>query len=159
MNKHPKSVLGKRWKIKDTSRMKGHTPWNKGKGNKAKCACGKVFNASPSDVRRGRKSCSLACKDQTGDKNGSWRGGVTPDHVRIRKSSEYRVWRRAVMKRDGGRCVKCKSEKDVQVDHIKSFALHPELRFKQSNGRVLCKKHHQETPTFGYNVKYLSSKK
>jgi 5-methylcytosine-specific restriction endonuclease McrA len=41
------------------------------------CAtCGKVFLAFPSQVKLGRKYCSLACCPRGGSDNGNWRGGL-----------------------------------------------------------------------------------
>jgi len=80
-----------------------------------------------------------------GEKNPNWKGGITPINEKIRHSIEYRNWRMKVLKRDYFRCINCghKSNgnyKDVIVDHIKPFSLYPELRFKISNGRTLCRK-------------------
>ncbi len=88
-----------------------------------------------------------------------WRGGVNPVNDSIRKSVEYKLWREAVVKRDNYTCVWCgtrqtwnkktKRMDKVQADHIKPFALFPELRFEVSNGRTLCVPCHRSTPTWG----------
>lgn len=44
------------------------------------------------------------------------------------------------------------TEGRLDVDHIKPFALYPELRFEVTNGRVLCFKCHLLTETFGARV-------
>lgn len=77
-----------------------------------------------------------------------WRGGVTPEHERVRKSVEYKAWRTAVFQRDRYTCVECGAKKDLNADHIKSFARFPELRFDVSNGRTLCVPCHKKTPTY-----------
>lgn len=87
--------------------------------------------------------------------NGSWRGGVTPEHHKIRKSQEYRIWREAVFARDNWTCVLCgdRSSKDnpviLHADHIKPFAFYPDLRFAIDNGRTLCRSCHLQTDTHG----------
>jgi hypothetical protein len=79
----------------------------------------------------------------TGERNRNWRGGVTPEHEKFRKSLEYKEWRNAVLKRDKWKCVKCgvvQSRKvKMIVDHIKPFTLFPELRLVVNNGRTFCK--------------------
>lgn len=68
---------------------------------------------------------------------------------RIRKTPEYKEWRRAVFTRDRYTCQECGaiSEKGKQVHleahHIKSFAKYPKLRFSVSNGLTLCRDCHR----------------
>lgn len=90
-----------------------------------------------------RKKISENHADTSGINSGSWKGGVTPIHERIRKSKEYILWRTAVFTRDDYSCTKC-GEKGgkLNADHIKPFALYPELRFAIDNGQTLCKKCH-----------------
>ncbi len=86
-----------------------------------------------------------------GKDNPNWNGRPTTDS--IRKSVEYLEWKYAVIKRDDYTCVWCgiKSRK-IHVDHIKSFASYPELRFDVSNGRVLCIPCHKKTDTWGRHI-------
>lgn len=90
-----------------------------------------------------------------GDKGGGWRGGVTPIHETIRKSLEYKLWRESVFKRDNYICVFCGANNKngnrttLNADHIKPFALFPELRFAIDNGRTLCVPCHRKTDTWG----------
>ena len=96
-----------------------------------------------------------------GEKGSGWRGGVTPIHVTIRHSIEYRLWRTAVFKRDNYTCVWCglKSGNGVAVvlnaDHIKPFCDYPELRFAIDNGRTLCRECHKKTDTYAGKYKRL----
>ena len=82
--------------------------------------------------------------DMCGDKHPMWKGGITPIHQQIRISKQYKEWRKKVIERDNFKCVLCGKEQhgreSLIVDHIKPFALYPELRFEISNGRSLCKK-------------------
>lgn len=104
---------------------KGFTPWNKG------------------------KSAPWA----TGEKNKNWKGGVTSENERIRKSPAYKEWRKMVFQCDDYTCVLCGVKGgDLQADHIKPFSLYPELRLQLSNGRTLCKPCHIRTPTYGYKA-------
>ena len=84
------------------------------------------------------------------EKNPAWKGGVTPAHELIRKSSEYKLWREAVFKRDDYTCQICfKRGGRLNADHIKPFALFPELRLAIDNGRTLCAECHRKTETWG----------
>lgn len=88
--------------------------------------------------------------------NHLWKGGITKKNMSIRSSMEYKLWREAVYKRDDYTCVWCgiKGGK-LNADHIKPFALFPELRLAIDNGRTLCVNCHKTTDTFGYrsNIK------
>lgn len=91
---------------------------------------------------------------QKGEKNHFWRGGIYPEHRRIRNTVEYRLWREAIFERDNYTCVWCglRSAKGVKAilnaDHIKPFAHYPELRFALDNGRSLCIECHKKTDTY-----------
>lgn len=118
-----KSYLGRHWKIKDTSKMKGRIPWNKNK----------------------------KFPQFSGEKHPNWKGGYVK-HLdkRIRKSLEYRLWRKSVFERDNYTCVWCgKRGCKLNADHIKPFAFFPELRFAIDNGRTLCVECHKTTETYG----------
>jgi hypothetical protein len=82
-----------------------------------------------------------------------WKGGVSVIQEGIRKSKEYKLWRKAVIERDSYRCIWCGSIENLQVDHIKPFALFPELRFAIDNGRTLCANCHKTTDTYSLRVR------
>lgn len=86
-------------------------------------------------VREGRHNC--------------YKGGITPINKKIRNSSEYKIWRRAVLERDNYTCVWCSCKEKLHADHIKPFYLFPELRFAIDNGRTLCEPCHKTTDTWG----------
>lgn len=84
-----------------------------------------------------------------GDKHWNWKGGISPINKRIRNSLEMKLWRKAVFERDKYTCVWCgQIGYKLSVDHIKPFALFPELRFAIDNGRTLCWECHRKTDTF-----------
>ena len=88
-----------------------------------------------------------------GAKSHFWRGGIWPEHLRIKRSIEYRLWRKAVFERDNYTCRFCGIRGGkLHADHIKPFALYPELRFAIDNGRTLCVPCHRKTDTFGWNT-------
>ncbi len=112
---------------------KGCIPWNKGKKN--------VYSLETiremSNAKKGQKS-------------NLWKGGITPVNTMIRASLEYKLWRKSVFERDNYICIWCGQKGGkLSVDHIKPFALYPELRFAIDNGRTLCIDCHRKTDTWG----------
>jgi hypothetical protein len=102
--------------------------------------------------------CSIGQKgmpklNQRGDKHWNWQGGLTSNNEKIRKSLEYKIWRRAVYERDNYTCVMCNERGGkLQADHIKPFSLYPELRLAIDNGRTVCGDCHKKTDTYGHRV-------
>lgn len=90
----------------------------------------------------------------SGQNSPNWKGGITPLNSKIRHSLEYKLWRSSVFERDNYTCVWCgaRSERGsvvmLNADHIKPFALFPELRFAIDNGRTLCVPCHETTDTY-----------
>ena len=81
-----------------------------------------------------------------GQKPWNWKGGITPENIKIRHSVEYKKWRVEVFKRDNFTCQICRVRgKYLEADHIKPFSLYPELRLDISNGRTLCKTCHKNS--------------
>lgn len=113
-----------------------------------------------------RKKLSEAFK---GEKSKLWRGGVSSINKIIRASLECKLWRESVFKRDNYKCIWCgtksNTKKDINgkwiiinADHVKPFALFPELRFAIDNGRTLCEPCHKTTDTYLWknNLKKLN---
>lgn len=59
-----------------------------------------------------------------------------------RKSKEYQAFRKAVLKRDGNKCVFCGAETELCVHHIIPFSKNNELSIDVSNGQTLCEQCH-----------------
>lgn len=84
----------------------------------------------------------------TGEKNVNWKGGITSASRRERLRFR-RVMQKKIFARDNYTCVKCdKADGGLSVDHIKSWADHPQLRFEEDNCQTLCMGCHYEK-TFG----------
>jgi hypothetical protein len=120
---------------------KGLLPWNKDKKMSPE-SCKKL-----SESRKGyrptievRKKLSEAHK---GEKSSLWRGGrmeFYPENERIRKSFEYKLWRKAIFERDKFTCQKTGVIGGKLVaHHINNFNDFPELRLAIDNGITLLK--------------------
>ncbi len=88
-----------------------------------------------------------ACAAMVSMRYPNWRKVVPPEvlgFVVERESDEVRLWRNAVLKRDGRVCQKCGSTKALHAHHIVRWADSPEMRVVLSNGLTLCEPCHKE---------------
>lgn len=113
--------------------------------------CGEFFT-----VQNYRKDmarfCSHECEHRHRDQ------GRTAQNERQRKSAAYRAWRTLVFERDDYTCQACgRRGGDLHADHVRPFAYNPELRLEITNGRTLCVKCHQKTPTYGIGAVRLAN--
>lgn len=95
----------------------------------------------------GRRNLSEAKRGKClGEANPNWKGGSKPDPVRNRYQAK--VWVKTVKERDCWTCVQCGAKDKLHAHHIKSWKLHPELRFDVDNGTTLCEHCHQAAHGF-----------
>lgn len=128
----------------------GQKAWNKGITGEKSHFFGRKLSEKHKESIRNRTS---------GEKNHFWKGGVSPVNERIRKTSQYKLWRIAVFQRDNYTCVFCLARGGkLHADHIKPFAYYPELRFAIDNGRTLCEKCHHQTDTYGSKAQKFKNK-
>lgn len=116
---------------------KGNIPATKGKKRPPRS---KTWSENISNSHKG-----VPQLNRRGEKCHLWKGGITPENLKIRASIEFRLWREAVFARDNWTCQKyfIKGGK-LHPHHIKNFAEYQELRFALDNGITLSKKAHRE---------------
>lgn len=141
-------------RMKLSKSITGHRPYFQHKGSDSPqwkgglqlmvCKyCSRDFLVKPYRLMEA-KFCSWSCFNKYRDE------GRTTSNERARKSSEYKSWRQSVFERDNYTCQNCDKRGGLlNADHIKPFALFPELRTELSNGRTLCVECHKNTATFG----------
>ena len=136
-----KLSLEHRKKIGDSHRGELSYQW---KGGRPKCACGKQLKNYYA------RECNF-CFHLRFKEEGHilWQGGITNRNKLLRNRKEQKDWRKAIFERDNFTCQACGVRGvELHADHIKPFALFPELRLDLNNGRTLCVPCHKKTPTF-----------
>ena len=140
--------------VPKTAFKENHKPWHKGMkidrqkhphyGHFQKHS--KASRERMSEKRKGRIPWNKGLKGfQAGKTNGRWRGGITPQNIKIRMSIEYYLWHEAVFARDNWTCQKYGIRGGrLHAHHIQNFAQYPELRFAIDNGITLSDKAHKE---------------
>jgi len=124
-----------------TEFKKGNKPWHTGKKNA---------------IRTWNKGIQF--KQITGKNHWNWKGGKSPQNIKIRNSIEYRIWRRSVFERDKFTCQRCgQIGGKLNAHHVKEFAFFPQLRFDISNGKTLCVNCHKKEGTYK-GKKYAATK-
>lgn len=91
------------------------------------------------------KTKLLFSKTRIGAGNGNWKGGITFNSRKFRKSREYQEWRKEILRRDNNSCQyqNCGIKTNI-VHHIKPAKDYPDLRIVESNGMTICDKHHKQ---------------
>lgn len=170
----PKGMSGKKqskeWKEKQSKRLKeqyesgkrksvmfGKPAWNRGKKTPKliKLKISKTMSGRRSSVKtefkigNQNKNFKKDWSNQKGGNHWNWKGGITPELMKLRNSSMYKIWRELVFLRDNFTCQNlnceyCKNKPGVYLHahHMKSFAKYPRLRFKVNNGITYCKNYH-----------------
>lgn len=157
-----------------TTFKKGQIPWNKGIDNRPICRdCDKKIDyrstycnkhsqigLKSSKWQGGRPICIKCnkiinyyrefCRNCYKKENHHWwKGGITKENILIRTSKVYKLWRLSVFKRDNHTCQICGIRGGLlHADHIKPFALFPELRLDLDNGRTVHAECHKTTKSY-----------
>ena len=136
---------------------------SKVRGTKRPNMCGENNPSKRTEVRK-KISDKMLGREQPklrGENCHLWKGGITSENEKARKSKTLVVWRKAVFERDRYICQKCgKHGGDLQAHHIVPFSVSKQLRTEVSNGQTLCKACHRQTDTYGNRIKtnvYMAS--
>ena len=127
--------------------------------------CSKSFQVYPYRVREGTgKYCSYSCRSKGilkefpyimerntpppvryGSEASGWKGGVSTENEKARRSPQFKEWRIGIFERDNYTCQDCnKRGGRLHPHHIKSFSEYKEERVKLENGVTLCYHCHRE---------------
>lgn len=131
----------------------GLIPWNKGtKGlvvisKEQRIKISKSLKGMPHPWINNQWRKGKPRLDFRGKNHPMWKGGVSKanrtERYTIMNTIEYKLWREAIFKRDSFTCRSCGDIGGVlNADHIKPFAIYPELRFAIDNGQTLCRDCH-----------------
>jgi len=102
--------------------QKGYNPWNKGLSFLPKNFFDRIYGK--------------------GKTHRNWKGGITSENHRERLRFRHEM-QELIFIRDRYRCQVCGQEGgNLHIDHVKQWAEHPELRFKENNCRTVCRACH-----------------
>lgn len=92
-----------------------------------------------------KHKAKMKASAKKGKDNNMWKGGVSSENEKQRKTLGYKFWRKACFERDNFTCQKTGiSGGKLVVHHINNFADFPELRTAIDNGITLSDKAHKE---------------
>lgn len=117
----------------------------------------KIRKNSPTTFKKGHKPLTDGANllvYQKRENHWNWKGGITPEVIRVRGSKECREWRERIFERDNYTCQFCgKRGGRLEADHYpvmfsqifreKNWELLKDI----SNGRTLCRPCHDGTKT------------
>lgn len=117
----------------------------KSRSEETKRKIGKIHKGKEISIGMRMKLSKFWKGKRSGESNPSWKGGITPENLKIRQGIEIRLWREAVYARDSWTCQKCGDNKSGKLNahHIQNFANYLELRTSIKNGISFCQKCHK----------------
>ena len=118
--------------------------------------CGNEFSRPRAEAnsRNDIRFCSTKChgvwqsKHLRGRHSWSWQGGITPKHIALRRTPEWKEAVRCIWLRDKARCQRCgkyagkRGGKKFHIHHIVPFADDQSIACKKDNLILLCSECH-----------------
>lgn len=122
------------------------------------CECGKKKSIENYSIKRGiAKSCGCYQKEkaqltfkkmhesQKGKNHPNWKGGISTERELFHASKKTKEWKHSIYKKDNYTCICCGQKGyELNVHHIKPYAIYPELRLDENNGATFCVNCHRE---------------
>ncbi len=147
---------------------KGHTHWKHPNSRKTQFTKGQQGHKGFHHTELSNEKNRLAHLGKlTGAQNPSWKGGITPLLIKIKRLSIYKAWQAAVLKRDNFTCRQChKRGGDLTPHHLTAFsfliqhfkignvkdAAESTWLWNVRNGVTLCPACHAETSNYGWRA-------
>jgi len=124
---------------------KNHSTFGKGMSEDTKRKIGLITSKAMKGKHNSPKT-EFTTEKIKGEKNNRWKGGITPENLKIRNSPVYRNWIKSVFKRDNWTCQKYKIRGSIKLvaHHIENFNDIIDKRFNIDNGITLSDKAHRE---------------
>lgn len=124
-----------------------------------KCSCGLIVSV---DARKLKSGAKTKCGGSVRHIRPKFRindnelfNPFDPTYIKeLRKTSEYRRYRKDVLEKDGYKCVICGVSDNNEVHHIYPFASYPNFRFDVKCGITLCKNHHSVSEPESFHALY-----
>lgn len=132
---------------------KGVVPWNKGLTKDDPRVMKYVEKwVEKMKINHPRHWLGKKRPEMTGENHWNWKGGIP--RRRNLETIEYKLWRHSVFERDDYTCISCGDNQggNLNADHIKPWALYPELRFAIDNGQTLCEPCHDKKTAIDLKV-------
>ena len=139
-------------KIGESEKGEKHWNWQGGWREKSKCLdckkkisfyskrCTKCSTKIIGQMKKGKKRPNIS-----GEKNGNWKGGITPLRNKFYSGLEWANLRKQVFERDDYRCMDCGQRGgQLEANHIWQWSLYPRLRLNIYNLETLCRSCHKE---------------
>jgi 5-methylcytosine-specific restriction endonuclease McrA len=87
-----------------------------------------------------------------GEKNPSWKGGISADKRKYKRGWKHELWKRKVFEEFGESgyyfCMGClkefKDKENLVAHHMLSYSGFPKERYNVDNGMILCKECHRK---------------
>lgn len=115
------------------------------------CECGSIAVVAHAKLTGGHtKSCGCLNREgsrarakvnlagKRGADHPRWDDQLTEADRKYARQPEHQAWSKVVLRNDGWKCVPCGRGGRVQAHHLRSYRLHPDVRFDPSNGITVC---------------------